>query len=622
MQKFLPLLFSFLILGGSLFGQTVILDFEEAATTTNFTYFGSTLDGSNADVAANPFPGGINASDSVLVYVKPSDAQTWAGAFSNPDPQTPIDATNGGQFCVDVYYTQPGNLALKLENSTTGGDNWILTQDVTTTGEWTQVCFDLTLPSEEAPSTAAAGHTYTRIVIFPDFGSSPDMDLTYYLDNFLVQEGMAMDVDVQFSVDMNEYDQAFTTVYVSGTFNDWSADSNPLSDPDGDGIWTATYPIPAGPIEWKYQVDGWADQEEFAGGEDCTRTTDGFTNRFKVITGPAELDTVCWASCYACGEEITITINVGTSHIDVNPDGIYLAGGGVFGVPGDNPLNDDDGDGVYTITLVKNRGFSSYYTFTNGACADWSCKENIAGQDCARPENFNDRWMGPITQDTVINTCFAQCTDDLECGGGLADGEVTFQVDMSEFEGDFQTVYLSGSFNSWSGDANPMDDSDGDNIWTITVPLGGGEYEYKFSLDNWTDSETLTDGDSCTITDPSGQFVNRVITVDGDATLDAVCFGFCASCDVVSTIEIGSEEVEFRIMPTVSSHFITAGTGGFILPANSRMLLLDATGRPLQQFDMSGRSQRQIDVSTLPRGLYFLQLTAGNARTVERFIKQ
>ena len=41
--------------------------------------------------------------------------------------------------------------------------------------------------------------------------------------------------------------------------------------------------------------------------------------------------------------------------------------------PGDNQMTDDDGDGIYSIT-VKAR-LDSHYTFTNGACGDWSCKE-------------------------------------------------------------------------------------------------------------------------------------------------------------------------------------------------------------------------------------------------------
>jgi hypothetical protein len=60
--------------------------------------------------------------------------------------------------------------------------------------------------------------------------------------------------------------------------------------------------------EYKFTVDGWTAQEEFAGGEDCTSTIDGFTNRtFTVDASVGTLDPVCWGSCTAC-EEVNETV--------------------------------------------------------------------------------------------------------------------------------------------------------------------------------------------------------------------------------------------------------------------------------------------------------------------------
>ena len=75
-------------------------------------------------------------------------------------------------------------------------------------------------------------------------------------------------------------------------------------------------------------------------------------------------------------------------------------------------MNDDDGDGIYTITIERGVGFSSYYTFANGNCPDYSCKKDIAGQSCDNPDNFNDRLLSAVQQDTVISTCFSICSDD------------------------------------------------------------------------------------------------------------------------------------------------------------------------------------------------------------------
>ena len=74
----------------------------------------------------------------------------------------------------------------------------------------------------------------------------------------------------------------------------------------------------------------------------------------------------------------------------VSSDGVFLAGGADFGFPGDYPMSDDDNDGIWTITRQVIAPYTGNYTFLNGNCGDWSCKENIAGQGCADGQ-YNDR---------------------------------------------------------------------------------------------------------------------------------------------------------------------------------------------------------------------------------------
>src|SRR3954471_11297963 len=57
-------------------------------------------------------------------------------------------------------------------------------------------------------------------------------------------------------------------------------------------------------------------------------------------------------------------------------------------------------------------------------------------------------------------------------------------------EGRDKKIYLAGNFNNW----NPADpqyllkDDDGDGIWSITIKLAPGTYQYKYVLDGtkWT----------------------------------------------------------------------------------------------------------------------------------------
>jgi len=53
------------------------------------------------------------------------------------------------------------------------------------------------------------------------------------------------------------------TVFVAGSFNDWNAAATPLSDPDGDGVWTAELNLPPGEYAHKFIVDG---EWDFSGG--------------------------------------------------------------------------------------------------------------------------------------------------------------------------------------------------------------------------------------------------------------------------------------------------------------------------------------------------------------------
>lgn len=254
----------------------------------------------------------------------------------------------------------------------------------------------------------------------------------------------------------------------------------------------------------------------------------------------------------------SVTFNVNTETIDVDPAGIFLAGGMDFGVPGDNPLTDMDDDGVWTITVEVAANYTGYYTFTNGACADWGCKENIAGQDCANPDNFNDRQLSMVNSDMTINTCFGECSTDGSCSP-LPDGTmVTFQVDMSEVTETFTTPEVNGQFESWSGGTYPLTDT-GNGVWEATIELAPGTYEYKFAADSWGIQETLASGSSCTIT--TGEFTNRIITVEEGTpmTLPLVCYGSCEACGGGSDMS----NVTFKVdMTNVTDAFTTPEVNG------------------------------------------------------------
>jgi len=63
--------------------------------------------------------------------------------------------------------------------------------------------------------------------------------------------------------------------------------------------------------------------------------------------------------------------------------------------------------------------------------------------------------------------------------------EVQFSLKLNDTK--IQTVAIAGDFNSWNQRDNLLEDPDQDGIWTATLKLKPGRYEYMFVLDgkNW-----------------------------------------------------------------------------------------------------------------------------------------
>jgi hypothetical protein len=141
-----------------------------------------------------------------------------------------------------------------------------------------------------------------------------------------------------------------------------------------------------------------------------------------------------------------VTFNLNMTNETVSPTGVFVAGGSFFGVAGDHPMTDSDGDGTWTVTIPVPHGFTGYYTFLNGNCLDWSCKENIAGLECAHPENYNDRMLDNIQADTSVSTCFGQCTTDGSCAEitGCTSPEALNYLPVAT-EDDGSCIYFDGS---------------------------------------------------------------------------------------------------------------------------------------------------------------------------------
>lgn len=128
---------------------------------------------------------------------------------------------------------------------------------------------------------------------------------------------------VTFKVDMSRYMNdggTFNTVNLNGTFNDWCGTCIEMVDADNDKVYEVTVELPDGAIEWKYTLNGWDMQEEFEGGEPCTVTNGGFTNRSTTISGNTDIPVVCYNKCITCAEAIATIDETTIDAISVYPN--------------------------------------------------------------------------------------------------------------------------------------------------------------------------------------------------------------------------------------------------------------------------------------------------------------
>ena len=109
---------------------------------------------------------------------------------------------------------------------------------------------------------------------------------------------------------------------------------------------------------------------------------------------------------------------------------------------------------------------------------------------------------------------------------------VTFRVNLSQLGGvSVDGVHLAGSFQMWDPGSTPLT-NDGSGVYSTTLDLAPGTYQYKFINGNaWSGEESVPA--ACGVDNGLGAFNRSVVVVGPDALiLPAVCFGSCDPCPV------------------------------------------------------------------------------------------
>lgn len=148
-----------------------------------------------------------------------------------------------------------------------------------------------------------AGVTYYMMVDGFSFnGANSDGEFCFTVDQLTAPAPVTMTV----TVDMSVIGASADGVFLSGSFNEWTAPGNsvPLTD-NGDGTWTVTVDVPANATtEYKFQNgvadDAW-ENIDLSEGDGCT--LGDFGNRFVMTTDQnVTQDEVCFNYCVTCIE--------------------------------------------------------------------------------------------------------------------------------------------------------------------------------------------------------------------------------------------------------------------------------------------------------------------------------
>ena len=323
------------------------------------------------------------------------------------------------------------------------------------------------------------------VVFSPAIPGCTDEGACNYNPNATDDDGSCYECsEITFRVDMSNEVPNEEGVYIAG--GTLGQEGFVLDDSDSDNIYETTLELKVGSVtRFKYRnqpsYGTWngfeSDGALVSGG--CSapdELVDGQNYNDRYIIVPEEdtvLDVVCYGSCESCDAVAmtNVTFSVDMTNEEVDPAGVHLTGH-TFGEPG-LPMDDLDGDNVWSITVERQAGETLKYIFANGPVPGWQGQFEEVPSDCQSGEDpgSTDREVFVMETDMVLETvCFGKCTG---CFDDYAVA-VTFNLDMNDvfgFDGTEQP-YVFGSYNNWDnfGGQTMLSDDDGDNIYTGTVP--------------------------------------------------------------------------------------------------------------------------------------------------------
>lgn len=221
-----------------------------------------------------------------------------------------------------------------------------------------------------------------------DFGDFEGNLAGFYQQNVSVADGLLtltlnepgnwiITVPVTFQVDMSNVElEATDVVYLNGGFNNWCGTCAPMSDLDGDNIYTLTVNIEPGEHEYLFTLNFWEELGGAPEGSECDyQPCDEFHNYgFQASIDDTEiiLPPVCWGTCSDCGETSVTALTAAPASVQLWENEVrYVASPGAT-----LEVFDLQGRRVYTQLLDSAEGTVTLPSSVQG----WSAVR-VSGED-------------------------------------------------------------------------------------------------------------------------------------------------------------------------------------------------------------------------------------------------
>ncbi|WP_421752976.1 T9SS type A sorting domain-containing protein [Croceimicrobium sp.] len=288
--------------------------------------------------------------------------------------------------------------------------------------------------------------------------------------------------NLSFQLDMNQeanFNAGIDSVDIAGPFNGWSANYDPnynLSDPDGDGIYSGTFYLEEGLLEYKARYhNGGGTQWETGNNKQVSFDRDS-------ILAQRCFNADAFGACPSPPDTFNVSIQ-----IDMNADSTFnpatdqvdIAGPFSNWDPAFNTsyqLSDPDNDLIYTAQFAFPEPLLEYKArFHAGGITNWEQGGN-------KIVNFGADTVVPVR-------CFSSDTLG-NCPAQIDSFYVTLQVDLSnekDFNPTLDSIDLAADFTNWDPNYNAayaLSDANTDSIWEITLFLPDSTLDYKIRFHN------------------------------------------------------------------------------------------------------------------------------------------